>query len=154
MYERGLEVGCSIGTLTEDLAGRCRSVLAVDASGAAVRQARQRLEGHDRVRVEQRVVPGSWPEGTFDLLVVSEVGYYLAPAELADLWERVEEAVEPGGVLVLCHWRHPIEGWQLDGDTVHALARERLRWQTTGLYRERDFVLEILVCPARGTDTA
>jgi len=154
MYQRALEVGCSIGTLTEDLAGRCRSVLAVDASGAAVRLARHRLEGREGVRVEQRVVPGSWPEGTFDLLVVSEVGYYLAPGELADLWDRVEAALEPGGVLVLCHWRHPIEGWQLDGDTVHALARERLRWQATALYRERDFVLEILVRPARGTDAA
>ncbi|TDT81528.1 LmbE family N-acetylglucosaminyl deacetylase [Arthrobacter sp. AG258] len=153
-YERGLEVGCSIGTLTEDLAGRCRSLLAVDASGAAVRRATRRLDGNHGVRVEQRVVPGSWPRGTFDLLVVSEVGYYLAPGELADLWDRVEASLEPGGVLVLCHWRHPIDGWQLDGDTVHALARQRLRWPTTGLYRERDFVLEILVCPARGTGVA
>jgi LmbE family N-acetylglucosaminyl deacetylase/SAM-dependent methyltransferase len=153
-YERGLEVGCSIGTLTADLAGRCRSLLAVDASGAAVRRATQRLEGRDGIRVEQRVVPGSWPEGTFDLLVVSEVGYYLDPTELAELWDQVEASLEPAGVLVLCHWRHPIEGWQLDGDTVHALARQRLRWQTTGMYQERDFVLEILVCPDHRADVA
>jgi len=153
-YERGLEVGCSIGTLTADLAGRCHSLVAVDASRAAVRRAAQRFDGSDGVRVEHRVVPGSWPDGTFDLLVVSEVGYYLAPAELADLWDRVEASLEPGGVLVLCHWRHPIDGWQLDGDTVHALARQRLRWQTTGMYQERDFVLEILVRPARKADVA
>ncbi|BCW81228.1 bifunctional PIG-L family deacetylase/class I SAM-dependent methyltransferase [Arthrobacter sp. NicSoilC5] len=149
-YERGLEVGCSIGTLTAELATRCRTLLAVDASGTAVRRASQRLEGTPGVQVEQRVLPGSWPGGTFDLVVVSEVGYYLAPEELAQLWDRVEATLEPGGTLLLCHWRHPITGWELDGDTVHTLARERLGWRTAGLYQERDFVLEVLVAPGGG----
>lgn len=146
-YERGLEVGCSIGTLTAELAPRCRNLLGLDASGTAVRRAGDLLAGTPGVRVEQRVLPGSWPEGTFDLVVVSEVGYYLAPAELAQLWDRLAAALEPGGTLLLCHWRHPIEGWELDGDTVHALARQRFRWRTAGLYQERDFVLEVLVAP-------
>ncbi|NUT72971.1 bifunctional PIG-L family deacetylase/class I SAM-dependent methyltransferase [Pseudarthrobacter sp. C4D7] len=146
-YERGLEVGCSIGTLTAELAPRCRNLLAVDASGTAVQRASRRLEDEPGVQVEQRVLPGAWPEGTFDLVVVSEVGYYLAPNELARLWDRVEATLEPGGTLLLCHWRHPITGWELDGDTVHTLARQRLRWRTAGLYQERDFVLEVLVSP-------
>lgn len=146
-YERGLEVGCSIGTLTAELATRCRNVLAVDASGTAVRQARQNLEGVPRARVEQCVVPKAWPDGAFDLVVVSEVGYYLSPEELAHLWNRIEASLDPGGTLVLCHWRHPIAGWELDGDRVHALARQRLGWCTAGLYQERDFVLELLVAP-------
>ncbi|MHC6594908.1 PIG-L family deacetylase [Arthrobacter sp. C152] len=147
-YRSGLEVGCSIGTLTADLASRCRTLLAVDASGAAVRRASERLQGYPGATVQQRVVPGSWPDGRFDLAVVSEVGYYLAPDELAVLWDRLEESLEPGGTLVLCHWRHPIDGWELDGDAVHALARQRLGWQGAGLYQERDFVLEILVAPS------
>jgi hypothetical protein len=53
----------------------------------------------------------------------------------------------PGGTLLLCHWRHPISGWELDGDSVHAVARNRLRWRTAGLYQERDFLLETLVSP-------
>ncbi|MDQ0770854.1 LmbE family N-acetylglucosaminyl deacetylase/protein-L-isoaspartate O-methyltransferase [Pseudarthrobacter defluvii] len=146
-YERGLEVGCSIGTLTAELATRCRNLLAVDASGTAVRRASQRLENRAGVQVEQRVLPGAWPQGTFDLLVVSEVGYYFAVKELAQLWDRVETSLEPGGILLLCHWRHPINGWELDGDTVHALARQRLGWRTAGLYQERDFVLEVLIAP-------
>ncbi|GGI02117.1 PIG-L family deacetylase [Arthrobacter liuii] len=149
-YARGLEVGCSIGTLTALLAARCRALLAVDASGTAVRRARQLLEGSPWVQVEQRVLPESWPGGTFDLVVVSEVGYYLAADELARLWDRIEESLEPGGTLLLCHWRHPITGWELNGDTVHALARQRLGWRTAGLYQERDFVLEVLVAPGSG----
>ena len=149
-YQRGLEVGCSIGTLSVELAARCRSLLAVDASSEAVRRAAQRLAGHAGARVEQRVVPGSWPGGTFDLIVASEVGYYLAPDELAALYDRIETSLEPGGTLVLCHWRHPVEGWELDGDAVHAIARQRLGWRSAGLYQERDFVLEVLVAPAPG----
>jgi hypothetical protein len=53
----------------------------------------------------------------------------------------------PGGTLLLCHWRHPISGWELDGDGVHARARHRLGWRTAGLYRERDFVLETFLAP-------
>lgn len=152
-YENGLEVGCSIGTLTAGLAGRCRSLLAVDASGSAVRQAGKLLEGFRGVHVEQRVLPGDWPKGNYDLVVVSEVGYYLAAAELAALWDRIEASLEPGGTLLLCHWRHPIRGWELDGDAVHALARQRLGWRTAGLYQERDFVLEVLVAPGQAVRT-
>jgi len=97
--------------------------------------------------VEQAVLPAAWPEGSFDLIVVSEVGYYLARDELAGMWDRVEAAMQPGGTLVLCHWRHPVAGWELDGESVHALARERLSWRQAGMYRERDFLLEVLVAP-------
>ena len=148
-YENGLEVGCSIGTLTAELAARCRSLLAVDASGSALRHAGQLLEGLPGVHLEQRVLPGDWPEGDYDLVVVSEVGYYLAAEELTTLWDRVEASLQPGGTLLLCHWRHPIKGWELDGDTVHALARQRLGWRTAGLYQERDFVLEVFVAPGQ-----
>ena len=149
-YGRGLEVGCSIGALTAALADRCRDLLAVDASGAAVRRARHLLAGRPGVQVEQRVLPDSWPDGSFDLVVVSEVGYYLSREELAQLWDRIEASVHPGGALLLCHWRHPVAGWELDGDTVHALARQRLGWRSAGLYQERDFVLEVLAAPDRG----
>lgn len=147
-YGSGLEVGCSIGTLTAELAGRCRNLLAVDASGTALQLAARRLAGLPHVGLRQLVVPQAWPEGKFDLVVVSEVGYYLAADELSVLWDRIEASLEPGGTLLLCHWRHPVDGWELDGDTVHALARKRPGWKPAGLHRERDFVLETLVAPA------
>jgi hypothetical protein len=61
--------------------------------------------------------------------------------------DHIEESMAPGGTLLLCHWRHPVSGWELDGETVHLLARNHLRWPQAGLYRERDFVLETLVAP-------
>jgi len=149
-YTAGLEIGCSIGTLSVELAQRCASFLAVDASSAALAHAARRLEHLPATRTRHLTVPQDWPEGRFDLIVVSEVGYYLAPGELAELFERVEAALLPGGTLALCHWRHPISGWELDGDSVHAAARGQLGWADAGLYRERDFILEVLIAPGAG----
>lgn len=146
-YRSGLEVGCSIGTLTVDLADRCASLLAVDASSTALERAAGRLAPYPGVRTRQLTLPREWPDGTYDLIVVSEVGYYLSPAEFGLLLERIEASMAPGGTLVMCHWRHPVSGWELDGDTVHTLARNGLAWPAAGLYREPDFVLEILVAP-------
>ena len=151
-YTAGLEVGCSIGTLSVELAQRCGSFLAVDASSAALAHAARRLEHIPAARTGHLTVPQDWPDGRFDLIVVSEVGYYLAPGELAELFERVEAALLPGGTLALCHWRHPISGWELDGDSVHAAARRQLGWADAGLYRERDFILEVLVAPGAVED--
>ncbi|MDQ0754488.1 SAM-dependent methyltransferase [Arthrobacter sp. B3I4] len=149
-YSAGLEIGCSIGTLSVELAERCGSFLAVDASSEALARAARRLAHLPAAQTRHLTVPQDWPEGAFDLIVMSEVGYYLSPEELAALFERVEAALLPGGTLALCHWRHPIEGWELDGDAVHAAARRQLRWVDAGLYRERDFVLEILRAPDPG----
>lgn len=146
-YRAGLEIGCSIGTLSVDLAERCGSFLAVDASSAALAHAAARLAHLPAAQTRHLTIPERWPDGEFDLIVISEVGYYLSPDELSVLFQRVEAALLPGGTLALCHWRHPLNGWELDGDTVHAAAREQLRWADAGLYRERDFVLEILRAP-------
>ncbi|WP_144672078.1 bifunctional PIG-L family deacetylase/class I SAM-dependent methyltransferase [Arthrobacter sp. U41] len=151
-YTAGLEIGCSIGTLSVELAQRCDSFLAVDASSAALAHAARRLDHLPAARTRHLTVPQDWPKGRFDLIVVSEVGYYLAPDELAELFERVQAALLPGGTLALCHWRHPVSGWELDGDSVHAAARRQLRWADAGLYRERDFILEILMAPEAGPD--
>lgn len=146
-YSAALEIGCSIGTLTEDLAPRCTSLLAVDASGAALAQAAQRLAPFPGVTAMQLTLPAEWPAGNYDLVVVSEVGYYLAAAELDALIEKTRDSILPGGTLLLCHWRHPISGWELDGEAVHTRVRDRLKWPTAGLYRERDFLLETLIAP-------
>ncbi len=148
-YESGLELGCSIGTLSEELAQRCQQFLGVDASSAALAQATERLSRFPSAETRHLTMPGEWPEGTFDLVVLSETGYYLSPDELTELLARIEASTRPGGTLVLCHWRHAISGWQLDAEAVHAMARNQLGWPTHGLYREKDFMLEILLAPDR-----
>ncbi|MCP1410758.1 PIG-L family deacetylase [Paenarthrobacter sp. A20] len=146
-YESGLELGCSIGTLSEELARRCRTFLGVDASSAALAQAAERLATYPTAEVKHLIMPQEWPEGSFDLVVLSETGYYLSPEELTELLARIQASTTPGGTLLLCHWRHPISGWELDAESVHAMARTHLGWPTHGLYQEKDFMLEVFTAP-------
>jgi LmbE family N-acetylglucosaminyl deacetylase len=146
-FARGLEIGCSVGALTADLAHHCDVLVAVDSSSAAVESARQRLSGDSsssHVEVRLAEVPADWPEGLFDLVVVSEIGYFLSPRDLDDLVERIRGSLTPDGVLLLCHWRHPVVGWVLDGGRVHtAVERAHLR-PVQARYTERDFEALVL----------
>ena len=116
-----LEVGCSVGELTAALAERADHVVAVDVSEAALAAAARRCAGRS-VRLERLRVPGEWPEGSFDVVVLSEIGYFLTGAELAETLWKACSALTPDGALLLVHWRHEVEGWPLDGSDVHGAA--------------------------------
>ncbi len=151
---RGLEVGCSTGVLAADLAGRCRELVAVDSSPAALATAAGRLEGLGHVHLERHDVPWSWPGGAFDLVVLSEVGYFLSPVALDRLVERVRDCLTPDGVVVLAHWRHPTVGWPLDGPTVHERFRRAGVRPEIARYRDRDVEILVLADPQQAPDPA
>ena len=140
-YATGLEIGCSVGTLTEGLADRVDDLLAVDISRAAVEAARERVG--DRARVEVADVLEAFPAGPFDLIVLSEVGYYFGRDGLERLLDHVEAALAPGGTVVACHWRHPVADYPLGGDEVHAILRRR-GIPVLVTHTEEDFLLEVL----------
>lgn len=146
-YGHALEVGCSIGALAQDLAGRCDDLLAVDLSSRAVATARERLAGIPRVAVEQRRIPEEWPDKRFDLVVVSEMGYFLTVDALAALRDRIDACLDDDGALVLCHWLHPIEGWHLQGIDVHHAFATDARFEVLATHREPDFALDVLQRP-------
>jgi LmbE family N-acetylglucosaminyl deacetylase len=145
-FRRGLEIGCSRGALAEQLAARCDELVAVDRSPAAVAEARVRLSGSPGVQVEECDVPGDWPSGTFDLVVVSETGYFLSPGSLDRLIARISASLEPGGTVLLCHWRHPVKGWVLDGPDVHERFRASSLPPEMAHYQDRDVEISVL-CP-------
>jgi len=136
-YGRALEIGCSIGVLSADLAERCDDLLAVDLSSAAIEAARGR--GIANARFEVMDVATAFPDGPFDLIVLSEVGYYLTHDDLTALLAQVTEHLSEGGVLVACHWRHPVADYPIGGDDVHdAITLPRIV-----RHEEDDFRLEI-----------
>ncbi|MEO7447669.1 MAG: bifunctional PIG-L family deacetylase/class I SAM-dependent methyltransferase [Humibacillus sp.] len=143
-FRRALEVGCSIGALTAALADRCDEIIALDGSDVAVTAARLRLHDRAGVTVGQAHLPQEWPPGRFDLVVVSEVGYFLSPARLRELRARAEASLTADGVVVLCHWRHEIVGWPLDGPRVHELWRRGSSLSVAAEHREADFLLDVL----------
>ncbi|MGK0722556.1 PIG-L family deacetylase [Leucobacter sp. W1478] len=139
-FERGLEVGCSIGVLTELLAPRCESLLALDISARAAEQARELGLSGAEIRVQD--VVQEFPGGEFDLIVLSEVGYYWNAEDLRATTKKMFESLTPEGVLIACHWRHPVDDYPLSGDQVHAAIAE-LEWTRLAHHLEEDFVLEV-----------
>ena len=146
-FARAFEPGCAIGVLTAQLADRCDALLATDVADAALDVARDRLQGRPHVRFARGGIPELWPDGPFDLIVLSEVGYYCGDLELGTVIDRIRATLRPDGVLLACHWRHPVADYPLTGDEVH----ERLRAET-GLtllveHVEDDFRLDVLAGP-------
>lgn len=136
-FASGFEVGCSIGVLTRMLAGSCDRLLAVDATRAALGTARKNCAGLGNVTFERRRIPQQWPVGWFDLMVFSEVLYYLSHRELRLTAERVCRSLLPGGTILLVHWSGST-GWPMEGDeaveSFIAACGERVRVELQSNY--------------------
>jgi predicted TPR repeat methyltransferase len=144
-YRRGLELGCSIGVLTGLLAQRCDSLLASDISAIALERARARCAGLENVRFEQRDFSRSFPEGSFDLIVMSEVGYYLSLPDLEHLRTRIAAALNPNGHLLLVHYTGETN-YPLTADAVHEtfIARQGPAWTLLSSARVETYRLDLL----------
>ncbi|MBB3825021.1 class I SAM-dependent methyltransferase [Xanthomonas arboricola] len=141
-FARGWELGCSNGEATRGLAARCDSLLATDMSAGAVAQARQRVGERSNVQILQACHPQQWPVGSFDLIVLSEIGYYLEPQELDDLVTRAQRSLTAEGLFVACHWKHPFDQARQDGVSVHACIARLLTLALAYRYEDSDFLLE------------
>jgi SAM-dependent methyltransferase len=144
-YARAFEPGCSIGVLTELLSARVDELVAAEASPLALASARQRCKGRDGVSVLQLSVPEQWPDGNFDLVVLSELGYYFPPTELQVLIERTAASLRPDGEIVAVHWRRETD-YPMTGDEVHAAIRATPGLTGVAHYEEDPFILDVLRC--------
>ena len=103
-FTSGLEVGCSIGVLTRMLASRCKRLLGVDIVDAPLSAARARCADLPQIRFERMQVPLDWPDEQFDLIVLSEVLYFLSPNDIHQCARRVLDTLLPGGAVLLVNW--------------------------------------------------
>lgn len=142
-FRRALETGCSIGVFTEMLAPICGELVAVDASERAVSAARERLENLSHVRVERRTLPENMPGGTFDLIVASEVLYYLDREAMLETLRVFEDSLEPGGFFLAVHWRGETKTHPLLGDEVHELIHSRTRLENIKSEAEPGYRLDL-----------
>ena len=130
-FGRGLEVGSSIGVFTEQLAERCDELVGIDVSERALERARERLSGRPGVTLAHMTFPEEIPDGRWDLVVCSEVLYYLDDCAFDLAVDRLRGALEDGATVLAVHWRPPTNSYPLRGDEVHdRLGAELGRWHT------------------------
>ena len=142
-YGSAFEAGCANGALSELLAGRCDRLIAADASETAVRRARTRLEPLANVDVRQLVLPEEWPDRRFDLIVLSEVLYYLDEAELATLLESAVQTLAADGEIVVVHWLGKTD-YPLSGGRVHEIVHALPALEPVGRWHQQEFQLDVL----------
>jgi SAM-dependent methyltransferase len=134
---RVLEVGCSIGVFTRLLAERCEQLVAVDFSARAIELAREQLHDLTNVELEQASFPEQARPGEWDVVVCSEVLYYLDAPTFAEAVKWLRARLEHGACVLAVSWRGEGVEEPLSGDEAHdALVRELGRWHV--LDRRRD----------------
>ncbi|RPF70505.1 class I SAM-dependent DNA methyltransferase [Aurantiacibacter spongiae] len=126
-FERALEVGCANGVLTAELASVCDAVLGIDVSSAALRLAESRLADLNHVSLVRAEVPREWPEGTFDLIVFSEILYFLSRNEIARVADLAWQSLSQDGVCLLVNWTGPND-LPMDGQSARLIFAEAVPW--------------------------
>lgn len=147
-FTSGLEVGCSIGVLTEQISTRCEALLGIDIAPAALAQAQSRCSHLSQVRFAMSELPVQAPKGPFDLVVLSEVLYYFDATQISTIARLLIREMTADAVIVLVHWLGPTPDYPLNGDAAVA-AFETAIGGFSEILRQRtaQYRLEVLGVP-------
>jgi SAM-dependent methyltransferase len=148
-FQRCYEPGCGSGVLTVALAQRCDAVVAADFSEQALQAARARTARLPQVQLARHVLPQHWPVAErFDLVVLSEVLYFLPLAAVRSVAQHCAQGLLPDGVLLACDWRPDFaERLSATADVHAALAGAGLHLAVA--HEEDDFSLKVWTRDAR-----
>jgi predicted TPR repeat methyltransferase len=144
-FRSGFEPGCSIGELTRLLAVRCDALLGTDVVEEAVATARMTCADQPWVRFRQMQVPHEWPDDVFDLIVLSEVLYFLSPADIISVAARTFATLGADGLVLLVNWRGR-SGDPCTGDEARRIFIEQTRgWLSSQAHhQEHGYRLDLL----------
>ena len=134
--------------LTRALAPQCEALLALDVAEAALDQARARCARLPQVRFARMQVPQAWPAGFHDLILLSEVVYYLSMTDVDGLAACVRRSIEPGGAVLLVHWTG-LTNYPLSGDVAAEHMIAELAFPPVLQAREPDYRLDLLAAPVQ-----
>lgn len=156
-FERVLEVGCGEGDLSVRLARHADTLVGVDICDAAVERAAARVPSATFVR---RTLPREIPDGTFDLVVCTDVLYYWEPVTLRVGTAALLDRLRPGGMLLAYHYRGHF-GQAGSADRVHETLRAAARecGYDVAVHEQRDRVgprgagarFDVITVPAPAT---
>jgi len=149
-FNSAFEIGCSIGVLTRKLAARCDALLAIDIVPAALAAAKARCEDLPHVSFANLRVPAEWPaaEQRFDLIICSEILYFLSPADIAAVAARAQASLAPGGVVLLVNYTEPVDEPCGGAEAAEIFIKEAARELAPVLQaRQETFRIDLLARP-------
>lgn len=142
-FDHALELGGSIGVFSALLAPRCRSLTTIDGAPTAVAAARARLVAAPGATALAGDIPDDIPPGDYDLVVASEVLYYLTDPALRRTIATLRRRTRAGGRWVAVHWRPPGPERPLTAADVHG-ALHRVPWlRHVADARTPDYLLDV-----------
>ncbi|WP_410663357.1 PIG-L family deacetylase [Amycolatopsis sp. lyj-84] len=142
-YALAVEPACGTGALTLELAGRCDRVHAFDPVPAALSSARDRLAHLSTVELSAGSLPGDL-RGPADLVVLSEILYYLSEADLKATLNRTVASLRPDGQVLAVHWRPQAPDAPHYGMEVHERLRAHPGLRSLVTHTEDDFLVDVL----------
>lgn len=144
---RALELACAEGHFTRQLAGRVGHLTATDISPIAIGRARARCSDQPNVEFGVLDFSADTLPGEMDLIVCSEVLYYLdGLAELRRIAKKFVEALAPGGSFISAHafvLGDNVERTGFDWNTFGAQAISETLAATEGLALEQSIQTEL-----------
>lgn len=143
MYENILEIGCSNGVFSQKLSERAMKLLCIDGNAHAIKLAKARLKDFKHISVLQQKIPNQYPNDHYDLIILSEIAYYLSRSELDLLINCLKTSLMEGGMVLACHWRYPIEGFDINGEKVHEVLKKQLNIHHYLSLNDPDFLIDI-----------
>lgn len=142
-YPKVLEVGCSNGHLSIYLAQRAEQLWCIDVSESAVQLASERLQEFEHVVVENRKIPEDYSIQKFDLILISEMAYYLSANELHQFIEKLKHSLNDDGEILCCHWRHEIQDFELNAEQVHQAFQQHFPFHHYLSLNDPDFMIDV-----------
>lgn len=142
-FREALELGSSIGVLSAMLAERCERLTTIDGAPSAVAAARRRLAGRPGVEVILGRIPEAIPTRRYDLLLASEILYYLEPHALAATLARLRELSASSARLVAVHWRPEGPERPSSAAEVHRALHAQPRLSAVSAGSTEDYLLDV-----------
>jgi hypothetical protein len=131
--------------LTGQLAQRCDATIAIDTSARALEEASKVCAGLN-VDFRRAYLPeGDLGDG-FDLVVASEVLYYLDEPSLLTLAARLGGVVKPGATCIAVHWTGPTD-YPLSGDRATELFQREAGLRRVDHTRTPKYRLDVWTFP-------
>ena len=143
-FASALELGGPIGAFTELLAQRCATLTRIDISATAASMARRRLADLANVEVLRGPIPDAIPERKYDLVVASDILYYLPPADFERTLAVVGSRLVADGRLVAVHWPPEESERPFTADEVHARLRDVPWLEPVRAEQNPDFLIDLL----------